>query len=391
MSRVLFLYEGYEPTNAEAFRTLQYISEKRNIDIKKCRSIDVKTEDINWCDVIYSVRSRSVLESSLSDYCRKLGKFWIFLLDDDLLTYKLDKAREKTIKLRNKEMLHTLSNTDCLISVNERLAKKYSNLTKTGRYILTDTSFNASSMTKPEITEGKIKIALYATGGRTDMFEKYIRPAIPLLSKRYGRGGIAIYLLALKPDLREYEDKIEIHYVPQMSFEDFLQYMSEAHFDIGLTPLDDSEFAQYKYFNHYVEFTRAGAAGIYSDCYVYRNVVQNGFNGILCENTPEAWFAAISELIENPEKRLEIARNAQKYALENFDRDNLARKLLAELPELENYKAPEKKANSFAIWSMKAKYYFFLLRCRINAMIIYISEGNFSAVITKLKTKLKRG
>lgn len=55
-----------------------------------------------------------------------------------------------------------------------------------------------------------------------------------------------------------------------------------------------------------------------SDCLLYGLVIESGFNGLVCENNPVAWFKAISRLIENPSLRRSLIDNAQFHIYDNF-------------------------------------------------------------------------
>ena len=65
---------------------------------------------------------------------------------------------------------------------------------------------------------------LYVNDGTLDMFNKIIKPVVKILSAQYN-GKISLYFLGLKPDLEEYTQQLDIHYVPHMVYSDFKKYM----------------------------------------------------------------------------------------------------------------------------------------------------------------------
>lgn len=389
MSNLLFIYESYEPTNAELFKLLSIAKEKGYINIRKCICTQIEATDIDWCDVVLSVRSTSAFEWRLARYCKKLGKYWILMLDDDFLS--LDKKYGKDGQGYNPERKTSLKKilkyTDCLLAVNEELAKKYVNIGKIKKYALINTPIDCSNMVKPGAYNEKSKIVFYVNDGTQNIFNKYIKPLFPILCKELS-DKIAIYFISIRPDLKEYEGLIEIHYVPHMAFEDFLKYMENEHFDIGLAPLDDIGFSKYKYFNKYVEYTRAGIAGIYSDCDLYRKVVISGYNGILCNNSVDSWIDAISKLVNNHQLRVQIAKNAQKYATEHFTSDKIIDKLICDINELINYKAPHKKSSSIKIFEIKIHYWGFRIRGWIYTAYSCIRSGNTKLFFKRVASRL---
>lgn len=197
-----------------------------------------------------------------------------------------------------------------------------------------------------------------------------------------------MYFIALHPDLDEYKEKIEINYVPHMSYEEFKSFFYNSHFDIGIAPLDENGFSKYKYFNKYIEYTCAGIAGIYSSCELYKQVVTDGYNGILCDNTPESWLNAIQNLVNNPSLRIDIANNAQQYARDNLTRESIDKKMAEDLPELYTYKAPDKKIGKFTVVSLRLHNKAFQYRYYLFIAWSYFRTGQGKLFFSKLIRKL---
>lgn len=391
MTNVLFIYESYEPTNAELYSSFEKAQWRQPFRIKKCLALRVTPEELSWCDVIVSVRSTSDIEWRLAKYAQKLGKFWILMLDDDFLSlgdsYGKDGQGYSTARKNNLKRL--LPYVNCLLAVNKLLAEKYVSIGDIPRYALTNTTFDPSKMVAPQISADKIKIVFYVNDGTREMFECYLRPLIVDLYRDYA-DRVAMYFMAVRPDLSSFEDRLEIHYIPHMSYPDFLRYMAEQHFDIGVAPLNEGGFSKYKYFNKYVEYTRAGIAGIYSKCSLYCQVIESGYNGILCQNTPESWFDAVREMIENPQKRKTIAENAQQYAVENFSDDAVVSKLLKDIPEIVCYKAPQRKVASWRFFIMRLQYFGFRVRGWMNTVLNCVRSGNTKALLARAKDRIGR-
>ena len=267
------------------------------------------------------------------------------------------------------------------------MAEKYVKIGDIPKYVLTNTPFYCDSLVIPKGSNNKIKLVFYVNDGTLTMFELYLLPLISKLCEKYA-DQIAIYFLSLKPNLKEYEGKIEINYVPHMPFEDFLKYIRNEHFDIGLAPLDEQGFSKYKYFNKYVEYTRAGIAGVYTDCSLYRQVIISEYNGILCDNSPDSWLMAISKLIDDKQLRINIAMNAQKYAKEHFSEDKVVDNLLKNLPEIGNHRAPKLKAKTSKIYFIKICYWKFRLSGWCYTAYSCIRSGNIKFLVKRLSERV---
>lgn len=95
-------------------------------------------------------------------------------------------------------------------------------------------------------------------------------------------------------------------------------------FDIVLAPVDPHDpFNNYKSpikaiegmaAEHRTNGVSHGAAVIATNNQVYRLAIDSGYNGLLVDHTPEAWYAALVDLIENREKRMTLARNGYRWA-----------------------------------------------------------------------------
>src|SRR5205085_9624125 len=76
-------------------------------------------------------------------------------------------------------------------------------------------------------------------------------------------------------------------------YEEYLDRLTSGAFDVMIAPLFGGKRAKRsKCPIKFLEFTAAGALGVYSDVEPYRPVI-DGVNGIKCQNTVDAWTAAL--------------------------------------------------------------------------------------------------
>ena len=79
---------------------------------------------------------------------------------------------------------------------------------------------------------------------------------------------------------------------------------------IGLIPLDDNKFNRCKSAIKYFDYALAGVPCICSDVVPYSPIIESNQTGLLCDNTRDAWVAAVRSLAENPQRRAEVASRA---------------------------------------------------------------------------------
>lgn len=95
----------------------------------------------------------------------------------------------------------------------------------------------------------------------------------------------------------------------------FQQYQRQRRLHIGLAPLLATPFNQGKSFIKFLDIAAMGGVGIYSNRYPYTEVVRHGENGLLVEDSPEAWQAGLKRLLNNPEATAKMAHQAARDAL----------------------------------------------------------------------------
>ncbi|WP_235976168.1 glycosyltransferase [Vreelandella sedimenti] len=95
----------------------------------------------------------------------------------------------------------------------------------------------------------------------------------------------------------------------------FQQYQRQRRIHIGLAPLLATPFNQGKSFIKFLDIAAMGGVGIYSNRYPYTEVVRHGENGLLVDDSPEAWQAGLNQLLDNPEATAKMASQAARDAL----------------------------------------------------------------------------
>lgn len=91
-----------------------------------------------------------------------------------------------------------------------------------------------------------------------------------------------------------------------------------VHWDIGVIPLEDSEFNKSKSFLKFLEYSSLNMAIVVSDHPAYSDVARNDENCLVSSNSMESWVENISRLIEDQLFREELSRNAFNECRERF-------------------------------------------------------------------------
>jgi glycosyltransferase involved in cell wall biosynthesis len=103
--------------------------------------------------------------------------------------------------------------------------------------------------------------------------------------------------------------------------DEFHPYLARRTPDIGIAPLADIEFNDFKSPVKFHDYAYAGAPTIASNSVVYRQVMSDGHNGLLVENTTDAWHDALLRLCTDDALRRNLAARAiattRNYATDN--------------------------------------------------------------------------
>jgi hypothetical protein len=185
---------------------------------------------------------------------------------------------------------------------------------------------------------GKVKI-VYATSRRDDHLFPIFSLALQQVMQEYA-GHVEAHFLGFQP--AEFQGKADAHYRKYSpNYDQYLRRFSSAGYDIGLAPMLDDDFHRSKTNNKFREYAASGIAGIYSDVPLYSTWVENGKTGLLVENRPKSWYAALVRLIEDVGLRRQISENARERVHDLYSEDAFEQKWLQQIQEVLNRPAAE--------------------------------------------------
>jgi hypothetical protein len=100
-----------------------------------------------------------------------------------------------------------------------------------------------------------------------------------------------------------------------MKWPAYLDWSGSMRRDIALAPLLPSAFNRGRGPTKFYDYSRLGAAGIYTNVSPYRGFIRDGVDGLLLGNDPKEWAAAILALAADETRRTRIAAAARSRAL----------------------------------------------------------------------------
>lgn len=357
---------------------LECLSMNGTIEYKWCRSGKVTDKLASWADTVFFVRSDSWLDVRLAEKLKDTGKYLIYVLDDDLLNVPdyIDSAKYYNRPEMQKNIRDVMAFCDCLLSPSKKLLEKY------GESFSLTARIEEPSLVQRDTDKEyafPLKIGFAGSIDRSRDIDELLTNAVGKLLQNYG-DKISVEFFGARPEM---VDKFGLKHIPYCdSYEDYLNTMRTLDWDIGLAPMPKTDFHSCKHYNKFIEYIGHGIAGVYSDVVPYNQVIRDGENGLICGNTEEEWYAALSRLIEDESLRKKISDNCLTEARESFTVGKTALELQKTLGNALDYKSGQGTIQGTSFLR------FFFSCQRIEAGIKKYGLKTPVVVIKKLKAKL---
>lgn len=331
---------------------LQPLVDAKWCDVRYVNTKDISKRDIAWCDVYISVRGGDMASRYAASIAKKMEKFLVYFLDDDLLNIPEDIEVSKYYNdpMGRKSLQDIVEFSDVLWAVNHRILEKYG-LSCTRKVV---SNVPAIPLKKPEVSSaGKCHILYAGSMSHTTMIQKKIAPVVMRLLKEYP-DKVDFTFIGADPGIQRIKGVECFPYFD--SYEDYQKKMLRGGFQIGLAPGIRTPFFSCKYYNKFIEYSTYGIVGIYDDCAPFTDIVRNGINGVLCGEDAEEWYLALKKLIDDEGRVFKMAEVAQSQLSSEFSPDTIAKKLAQDIPELIEYHSKAINPNDVKMKSMKRIY-----------------------------------
>lgn len=353
MTNNLLLYNGLIPSvRLCGYEQLNYLSEIGKINFQHCATREITKDQIKNSDVVFMVRSDSYLEVKLVRIFKKANKYLVYVLDDDLLNVPegiTSSGHYRTEEVK-KRITSIMTLCDCLLSPSKKILEKYGDsFKKTGLIEEPALCYKTAS---PKESNQYIKIGFAGSTDRGADIDSMLTDVIKMVAEKY-EDKVKIEFFGAKPKLFK---QLNLAYYPyEDNYEDYQKKMWELNWDIGLAPMPDTEFHRCKHYNKYIEYAANNIIGIYSNIYPYTEVVKDGENGFLCNNTKEEWIKKIFYCIENYDKLDLVRKKIKNNLVEKFTVKKTSDSFAEVIPEVLHYKAnPEKlNVNCYLLYILK--------------------------------------
>lgn len=145
---------------------------------------------------------------------------------------------------------------------------------------------------------------------------EWITPVLEKINKKFDEVNFHFY--GVKPP-EAFVGLTNVKYTELKTYhyKEFIDDFHRLNIDIFIAPLVDNLFNQCKSPIKYFEYSTMGVPGVFSDIEPYKNVVIDGENGLLAKSLDD-WVEKLAILIQEPDLRYELAKNAQEAIRSNW-------------------------------------------------------------------------
>ncbi|MHC4216072.1 MAG: glycosyltransferase family 4 protein [Planctomycetota bacterium] len=276
------------------------------------------------------ISSRLRLISSLSSYDivflqKKLFQWWILwyirqkskvlIYDfDDAVLFRDSNTQKYYSFSRQRRFKRTLKYADFVISGNEYL--KELSLPFAKRVFVIPTGIDTQTYTPKPSPDNSHCITIGWIGSKPNLI--YLKQLIKPINKLYAKKENFRLKIVCDGFIDGFDCPVEKKVWKE---EDAVKDIQS--FDIGVMPLVDDRWTRGKCAFKLLQYMSCGIASVSSSTDVTSNMVKDGINGFLASSDSQ-WLEKIKFLIENPDKRKCMGKEARKSLAGSFDTKSIA-------------------------------------------------------------------
>lgn len=160
------------------------------------------------------------------------------------------------------------------------------------------------------MADGPVRIG-YIGKAKDDKSIDQVTEAMQFIEKKYGTAVEIEVIGSFQNRKPTFGKKVAL---PQKNdYPNFVRWLQErVHWDIGIVPTIETTSNQSNIYLKLLEYAALDMAIVVSDKISKMNITENLHNYITTPQSNEAWIQAISDLIDNPETRLNYSNKANK-------------------------------------------------------------------------------
>lgn len=299
----------YQPTFIKDIDKYKNLAEFTDEEIEKAGE-HLGTYDIVFSSYHADAGAFSLMMAVSNRYGTK------FILDDDDNSFAIDATNPVWLTLKEDDV-HKMQiiarNAPYICTTTKSLAKVFQDRTEVAAKVFVIPNYIPYSYQSQTPDNGEKLIIGYFGGAAhwIDLDTTGVLPALQKIMHEYKN----VHFHSYGVPIEQYLPRARYHLKDVIYGREFVtKLFPQMQFDIGIAPLKQTIFAEGKSNIKWQEYTRMGAAFVGSDVGPYKKLK----HGVTVENTEEAWYKALKELIDNAKQRRQMVQAAQTELYDNW-------------------------------------------------------------------------
>lgn len=250
----------------------------------------------------------------------------LFYVHTDVWNVDVKHAAKEALDLLQRHYRSCIELADIVITSNEYLSHAIGKDNEVITPLIDISPWNEPTQKLPRFSD-KFTLAVYVDMHNLNdisMIAKFIQT----IQKKYtDELYFVVHAINCPPSELEALSFVDVKLTKIDNYLQYIHFIRSQPIDAVLTPLiANTHNLTVSPFNYFIQ-SLCGIPGIYSNWGLYKEVVQHGATGFLCDENELEWEAAIVTLMHHPDTREQIAGAAQKQVLENFTIDHVLRQI----------------------------------------------------------------
>jgi glycosyltransferase involved in cell wall biosynthesis len=253
----------------------------------------------------------------------------VFHLDDDLLDVPASLGAAKHAFHNDPARLQCtrtlLDASDLVYASTSVLAERLRSHGGSAPVYVGPHALSGAALAAPRADDDQIVVG-YMSGSDHRRDLALVLPALVQMLERHADARIELMgVTPAHPSLARFGPRVT-RVPPVGGYGEFLSTFARRRWHVALCPLEHTRFNQAKSCIKWIDCASVGAAVVASRGTVYDGCCADGA-GLLVDNEPAQWLAALEALIMSPPRRLDVARNAQRRLARDFSLASQRRQL----------------------------------------------------------------
>lgn len=247
------------------------------------------------------------------------GKPVVYDLDDLLVEIPSEHSHSGDYMGELLGMLYAILDADVVTASSPALVEYLSELNPNTKLLRNYLNDQLWQLNEPKVSAGNDKLVVIGyMGGQTHRSDlSYVADGLLKVVNKYS-GKVKLRFWGVQPPQVLLDspgtDWVSIN---TEDYAEFARFFLQQECHICIAPLRDDGFNHAKSSLKFLEYSALGVPGVYSKLPPYEAVVEHGKNGFLVSEKEE-WEKYLSDLVENPDLRLNLAIRAQKTVTDHW-------------------------------------------------------------------------